>query len=170
MAKKNIVNDHPQVTEKLSKDEEYLRIRIFLNAILDHKSPYVAIDLAGLKTSYSPYMLLERTECRQLLATMMRERVELVHAPRAIGHMANIMENLAASDKARIDCAKHMLNLSGYQPPKVIPAAKPEYGTPSEMTASEIQAQIDKLESELNQKARSAKVVNPPVAEIDIFS
>lgn len=158
------------MSEIISRETEYYQARVFVSRILDGLPLKTAFKAAGFLTSVSMESLLDRSDIRQLLATMMRDRVQTLHAPKALKFLSDTLKDKEANGRLRLDCAKHLLGLAGFQAPKVLPVAPTDYGAPSEMSSAELQATIDRLQGEIGQRATGAQVIDAQPVEVDMFS
>lgn len=152
------------------REEEYLKAKTFVSRLLDGMTEKQAARQAGYSQNIDTVGLLDRVEIRQLLVTMMRDRLHTMHAPKALKYMSDTLKDREAAPRLRFDCAKHLLALAGFQAPKVIAEKQTDYGAPSEMSSTELQATIDRLQSEIGQRVTGAKLITLTVDDVDIFS
>lgn len=152
------------------REKEYKKARKFVSRLLDGMSQKHASEQAGFNHVSETTQLLDRPEVRELLNTMMKARVQTLHAPRALKFMSETLKDKEAPARLRFDCAKHLLALAGFQAPKVVAEKQTDYGAPSEMSSTELQATIDRLQSEIGQRVTGAKLITLTVDDVDIFS
>ncbi len=143
------------------------RKRAFIYNICDRGLPVnLAAKEAGYASSSSKYLLSDPS-----ISAAIQERMLYLFraedAPIARQVLRAIMIDESANVKARIECAKALLNRGGFVEPKASIVAEGEVKEASEMTGQEIQSAIESLTRELGVRAVGAKLVESEAIEVE---
>jgi hypothetical protein len=82
-------------------------------------------------------------------------------APAARRVLREIMEDVTAGKSVRVECAKTLLNRAGVVEQKAVAVTLNGVSkAPCEMTGDELRMEINRLQSEIGQRASGAKVID----------
>ena len=130
-----------------------------LALMLEGDSMTVAAGKAGISTPARDLMpVIMSPQVRQHFFKHVRGRLEAEAAPAAYKLLYRTMTDESKDLRLRVDIAKFMLPIAGYQPPKAAEARPDDVAEkePSQMTTEELKRMIEDGEAVLASRAKPA--------------
>jgi hypothetical protein len=134
---------------------------IFVRRLVDDgASVESACKTAGVEERQG-YRLLETENIQRAIQDRVYFLLKFKDAPAARKALRDIMDDATASKSIRVECAKTLLNRAGVVEQKAVAVTLNGVSkAPCEMTGDELRMEINRLQSEIGQRASGAKVID----------